>query len=156
MNFKDVLFQFKNISFYHFSAQAVHVIGQMNKRKMESLECRGSGNPDPAESYRCLWDGCKVFDMISSSKTWLEKHVPTHGGKFAYACIVSGCKIRFSTQVNIAGCCFSMFLFRSYQCLLNIQVCNLNNDNAKKHCLILWSILHLIQKAHLIFLKMHY
>ena len=51
-------------------------------------------------SYKCMWVACKVFNMTSSSSTWLEKHVPTHGGKYAFACIVSGCKMRFSSQVS--------------------------------------------------------
>ncbi|TRY73957.1 hypothetical protein TCAL_11348 [Tigriopus californicus] len=51
-----------------------------------------------SEVYQCLWEGCKVYAKKSCSKSWLEKHVPTHGGKFAFACIVSGCKMRFSSQ----------------------------------------------------------
>jgi len=31
----------------------------------------------------------------------MEKHVPSHGGKFAYACIVEDCKMRFSSQVML-------------------------------------------------------
>ena len=87
------------------SLQAAHVNGQMtanlNKRNGDNELGREDPElPEEGESYRCLWDGCKVFDMISSSRSWLEKHVPTHGGKFAYVCIVSGCKMRFSTQVK--------------------------------------------------------
>jgi hypothetical protein len=55
---------------------------------------------DADELYRCMWDGCKVHDKPSCSKSWLEKHVPTHGGKFNFACMISGCKQRFSSQVR--------------------------------------------------------
>jgi hypothetical protein len=41
----------------------------------------------------------QVYDKKSSSRCWLEKHVPLHGGKFAFTCIVEGCKLRFSSQV---------------------------------------------------------
>eukprot|EP00095_Tigriopus_kingsejongensis_P003431 maker-scaffold110_size354795-snap-gene-1.5 protein:Tk03431 transcript:maker-scaffold110_size354795-snap-gene-1.5-mRNA-1 annotation:"hypothetical protein L798_08557" len=67
--------------------KACHVIAQV-------FEPEGS----EGETYQCLWEGCKVYGKRSCSKSWLEKHVPTHGGKFAYTCIVSGCKMRFSSQ----------------------------------------------------------
>ena len=50
--------------------------------------------------YVCLWAGCKVRGKTSCSKSWLEKHVPTHGGKFNFACMVGGCKQRFTSQVR--------------------------------------------------------
>merc|ERR1719188_1560590 len=53
---------------------------------------------DSDEVYRCLWAGCKVHGKTSCSKSWLEKHVPTHGGKFSFACMIGGCKQRFSSQ----------------------------------------------------------
>ncbi|CAB4067032.1 AEBP2 [Lepeophtheirus salmonis] len=49
-------------------------------------------------TFICLWDGCKVYGKKSCSQSWLEKHVPTHGGKYSFSCIVSGCKMRFSTE----------------------------------------------------------
>jgi len=58
----------------------------------------GSGE---SAKYSCLWLGCKVYGKESSSKCWLEKHVPHHGGKFAYPCIVESCKMRFSSQVML-------------------------------------------------------
>jgi len=51
--------------------------------------------------YCCLWEGCKVYGKKSSSKGWLEKHVPQHGGKFAFPCIVEGCRSRFSSQAML-------------------------------------------------------
>ena len=52
--------------------------------------------------YACMWVGCKVYGKQSSSLKWLESHVPRHGGKFAYPCIVEGCRMRFSSQVRIS------------------------------------------------------
>ncbi len=51
--------------------------------------------------YKCLWEGCKVYGKGSSSKSWLEKHVLSHGGNKPFQCIVDGCKHRFGTQVII-------------------------------------------------------
>ena len=42
----------------------------------------------------------QVYGKKSSSRCWVEKHVPLHGGKFAFTCIVEGCKLRFSSQVR--------------------------------------------------------
>ena len=69
-----------------FLFQTVHVSGQL-EAGLES-------------GYSCLWQGCKVFGKKSSSKCWLEKHVPTHGGKLAFPCIVPDCRARFSSQVT--------------------------------------------------------
>ena len=57
-------------------------------------------NPGDGPKYCCLWVGCKVYGKKSSSLKWLESHVPRHGGKFAYPCIVEGCRMRFSSQVG--------------------------------------------------------
>ena len=65
--------------------QSVHAASQDSKGK-EGFQ------------YKCLWSGCKVFGKGSSSKTWLEKHVLTHGGNKPFQCIVDGCKMRFGTQ----------------------------------------------------------
>ena len=72
-----------------FSLQTTHIVG------VET----GSGE---RPRYACLWVGCKVYGKVSSSLKWLESHVPRHGGKFAYPCIVEGCKMRFSSQVSIS------------------------------------------------------
>jgi len=64
-----------------------HVVGQLE-----------SGD---SIKYCCLWEGCKVYGKKSSSKGWLEKHVPQHGGKFAFPCIVEGCRSRFSSQAML-------------------------------------------------------
>ena len=87
------------LSFYHFTnqiqsliynqlllhPQVVHVIGQLESS---------------SSTYSCLWEGCKVFGKPSSSRGWVEKHVALHGGKFAFPCIVEGCRHRFSSQVS--------------------------------------------------------
>ena len=75
--------------------QASHVIGQVMEQAAK-LEV----DLDSDEVYRCLWAGCKVHGKTSCSKSWLEKHVPTHGGKFSFACMIGGCKQRFSSQVR--------------------------------------------------------
>ena len=76
-----------------FEFQAVHVIGQVS-------ECNEKLKENDEAYYKCLWSDCKVYNMASCSMSWLEKHVPIHGGKFSYPCIVSGCKMRFSSQVR--------------------------------------------------------
>ena len=64
-------------------------------------ECEAKIKENEETFYKCLWSDCKVYNMSSSSRSWLEKHVPIHGGKYAFACIVSGCKKRFSSQVSL-------------------------------------------------------
>jgi uncharacterized Zn-finger protein len=32
------------------------------------------------EKFHCLWEGCKVYNQSSSSKSWLERHILTHSG----------------------------------------------------------------------------
>lgn len=63
-------------------------------------DCEAKIKENEETFYKCLWSDCKVYNMSSSSRSWLEKHVPIHGGKYAFACIVSGCKKRFSSQVK--------------------------------------------------------
>jgi zinc finger protein AEBP2 len=54
-----------------------------------------------SDSFICLWNGCKVFGKASCSRTFLERHVLTHGGNKPYRCIVDNCGQRFSSQVNV-------------------------------------------------------
>eukprot|EP00096_Caligus_rogercresseyi_P008248 TRINITY_DN26763_c0_g1_i1.p1 TRINITY_DN26763_c0_g1~~TRINITY_DN26763_c0_g1_i1.p1 ORF type:complete len:277 (-),score=102.98 TRINITY_DN26763_c0_g1_i1:317-1147(-) len=56
------------------------------------------GKEDGPPKYKCLWEGCKVYGKTSCSKSWLEKHIISHGGNKPFQCIVDGCKQRFSTQ----------------------------------------------------------
>ncbi|MPC33922.1 Zinc finger protein jing [Portunus trituberculatus] len=63
---------------------AVHVEGQLE-----------------AESFRCLWVGCKVYEKASCSVSWLERHVLTHGGHKPFKCIVEGCGHRFTSQMAL-------------------------------------------------------
>ena len=51
------------------------------------------------ENYVCLWVGCKVYARTSCSRSWLERHVLSHGGNKPFRCIVDGCGQRFSSQV---------------------------------------------------------
>ena len=87
-----------------FLLQASHVIGQVMEQAAK-LESSLGGGPaeEHDEVYVCLWAGCKVRGKTSCSKSWLEKHVPTHGGKFNFACMVGGCKQRFTSQVRERG-----------------------------------------------------
>ena len=54
------------------------------------------------ENYVCLWVGCKVYARTSCSRSWLERHVLSHGGNKPFRCIVDGCGQRFSSQVCIS------------------------------------------------------
>lgn len=56
------------------------------------------------ENYVCLWVGCKVYARTSCSRSWLERHVLSHGGNKPFRCIVDGCGQRFSSQVSIPLC----------------------------------------------------
>lgn len=51
-----------------------------------------------AESFVCLWEGCKVYSKASCSLSWLERHVLTHSGNKPFKCIVDGCGQRFTSQ----------------------------------------------------------
>ncbi|GAB6030262.1 hypothetical protein CHUAL_005939 [Chamberlinius hualienensis] len=51
-----------------------------------------------AESFVCLWEGCKVYNRASCSLSWLERHVLTHSGTKPFKCIVEGCGQRFTSQ----------------------------------------------------------
>ncbi|XP_065220943.1 uncharacterized protein LOC135845969 [Planococcus citri] len=52
-----------------------------------------------SETFICLWNGCKVFGRPSCSRTWLERHVLSHGGNKPYRCIVDNCGQRFSSRL---------------------------------------------------------
>ena len=52
------------------------------------------------ESYSCQWEGCKVKGKKSASRTWLEKHVLSHGGPKPFRCFVDSCEQRFNSQVT--------------------------------------------------------
>ncbi|BES99363.1 metal ion Hypothetical protein [Nesidiocoris tenuis] len=51
------------------------------------------------EFFICKWTDCKVYDRKSCSRTWLDRHVLSHGGSKRFACIVDGCGQRFNSQV---------------------------------------------------------
>lgn len=54
-----------------------------------------------SETFVCLWADCKVFNKPSCSRSWLERHVLSHGGNKPLQCIVQKCRQRFSSQVTI-------------------------------------------------------
>ncbi|XP_068085999.1 uncharacterized protein jing isoform X2 [Anabrus simplex] len=53
------------------------------------------------ENYVCLWVSCKVYARTSCSRSWLERHVLSHGGNKPFCCIVDGCGQRFSSQTTL-------------------------------------------------------
>ena len=53
------------------------------------------------EKFVCLWDGCKVYDKKSSSRSWLERHILCHSGDKPFRCIVDGCRISFTSQKGL-------------------------------------------------------
>lgn len=82
---------------------------------MLRLFCSQSKHVNPqtfSETFICLWSGCKVFGRPSCSRTWLERHVLSHGGNKPYKCIVDNCGQRFGSQVMermIFFLCFDIF-----------------------------------------------
>jgi hypothetical protein len=48
--------------------------------------------------YKCLWEGCKVYNRESLKKSWLEHHVTAHSGNKRFKCILDDCGMRFSSQ----------------------------------------------------------
>ena len=50
------------------------------------------------KKFVCLWDGCKVYNTPSSSRTWLMKHILDHCGDKPFRCVFGGCRLSFRTQ----------------------------------------------------------
>ncbi|CAH1798927.1 unnamed protein product, partial [Owenia fusiformis] len=50
------------------------------------------------EKCVCLWEGCKVYNRPSSAKSWLDRHILSHSGDKPFRCIVTGCKMRYTSQ----------------------------------------------------------
>ncbi|KAK3097643.1 hypothetical protein FSP39_011688 [Pinctada imbricata] len=53
------------------------------------------------DKFVCLWIGCKVYDIKSSSKSWLKRHILCHSGDKPFRCIVDGCKMSFTSQKGL-------------------------------------------------------
>ena len=50
------------------------------------------------ESVVCLWDGCRVYNVPSTSYSWLQKHVQQiHTKERPHRCIMNGCSRSFNT-----------------------------------------------------------
>jgi hypothetical protein len=54
-----------------------------------------------------------VYARTSCSRSWLERHVLSHGGNKPFRCIVDGCGQRFSSQV-----CAFFFYVRETELLM--------------------------------------
>ncbi|XP_039280879.1 zinc finger protein jing homolog isoform X2 [Nilaparvata lugens] len=68
---------------------------------IEHLQVQHINTQSLSETFVCLWVGCKVFEKASCSRSWLERHVLSHGGNKPYRCIVDGCGQRFSSQIML-------------------------------------------------------
>ncbi|XP_072045936.1 zinc finger protein AEBP2-like [Amphiura filiformis] len=56
------------------------------------------GADKSVKKFVCLWDGCKVYNTPSSSRTWLMKHILDHCGDKPFRCVFGGCTLSFRTQ----------------------------------------------------------
>ncbi|XP_069675318.1 zinc finger protein jing homolog [Periplaneta americana] len=68
---------------------------------LEHLQAKHVNPQVSCENYVCLWVGCKVYARTSCSRSWLERHVLSHGGNKPFRCIVDGCGQRFSSQTTL-------------------------------------------------------
>uniref|UniRef100_A0A1B6GXZ9 C2H2-type domain-containing protein n=2 Tax=Cuerna arida TaxID=1464854 RepID=A0A1B6GXZ9_9HEMI len=68
---------------------------------LEHLQAKHVNTQSLSETFVCLWNGCKVYDRASCSRSWLERHVLSHGGNKPFRCIVDGCGQRFSSQIML-------------------------------------------------------
>ncbi len=48
--------------------------------------------------FRCLWNGCNVYNRQSRSFSWLEPHVVHHIDAKPFPCIIGECKKKFHTE----------------------------------------------------------
>ncbi|XP_071452997.1 zinc finger protein AEBP2 [Hetaerina americana] len=69
---------------------------------MEHLQSKHvNSQVEGSENFVCLWVGCKVYARTSCSRSWLERHVLSHGGNKPFRCIFDGCGQRFSSQTML-------------------------------------------------------
>uniref|UniRef100_A0A1B6CR80 C2H2-type domain-containing protein n=3 Tax=Clastoptera arizonana TaxID=38151 RepID=A0A1B6CR80_9HEMI len=68
---------------------------------LEHLQVKHVNTQSLCETFVCHWGGCKVYDRASCSRSWLERHVLSHGGNKPFRCIVEGCGHRFSSQIML-------------------------------------------------------
>ena len=74
--------------------------GLVQQTALRMLQAKHVTPQVSCENYVCLWVGCKVYARTSCSRSWLERHVLSHGGNKPFRCIVDGCGQRFSSQVG--------------------------------------------------------
>ena len=65
---------------------------------MEHIRNKHVDTQKDSEVFRCLWEGCKVYNKPSCSLTWLERHILCHSGDKPFRCIVEGCGQRFTSH----------------------------------------------------------
>jgi zinc finger protein AEBP2 len=75
------------------------IFSTSDKNTEHMLQAKHVNPQVSCENYVCLWVGCKVYARTSCSRSWLERHVLSHGGNKPFRCIVDGCGQRFSSQV---------------------------------------------------------
>lgn len=76
------------------------------------------------ETFVCLWSDCKVFNKPSCSRSWLDRHVLSHGGNKPLQCIVQKCRQRFSSQVII----IFLYIYQYTQYNLSITYYNIEYE----------------------------
>ncbi|KAK3576345.1 hypothetical protein CHS0354_039279 [Potamilus streckersoni] len=68
---------------------------------MDHIRIRHVEPQDVNETFVCLWEGCKVFNKSSCSRSWLDRHILCHSGDKPFRCIVEGCGMRFTSQHSL-------------------------------------------------------
>ncbi|KAG8222043.1 hypothetical protein J437_LFUL003963, partial [Ladona fulva] len=75
---------------------------ECGSKLMEHLQTKHvNSQVEASENFVCLWVGCKVYSRTSCSRSWLERHVLSHGGNKPFRCIFDGCGQRFSSQTML-------------------------------------------------------
>jgi len=71
--------------------------------------------------FRCLWEGCTVYQKPSVHFNWLERHVIDHIDKNPYMCIFNGCKRKFRTE-EVCKIKFCLYYFTKNSVKIN-RIC---------------------------------
>jgi len=93
----------------------------------DSIRPSCSSNNDKS-TYVCLWEGCKVFNIPSQKRSWLDRHILQHSGDKPFKCIVQDCGERFKSQATLERHVNSHFNSMAK----DVHVC-LNSDGSSEH-----------------------